>query len=98
MFALIDANSFFASCEQVYRSDLRGKPVVVLSNNDGCVIARNVEAKQLGIPMGVNRPKIIGGRMDWIRRLCLIRLFGDSTPLQILLAECSRWNSAVGAG
>ena len=52
MFALIDANSFFASCEQVYRPDLRGKPVVVLSNNDGCVIARNAEAKQLGIPMG----------------------------------------------
>lgn len=47
---------------------------------------------------GVNRPKIIGGRMDWIRQLCLIRLFGDSTPLQILLAECSRWNSAAGAG
>ena len=46
----------------------------------------------------LNRPKIIEGRMDWIRRLCLIRLFGDSTPLQILLAECSRWNSAVGAG
>ena len=46
----------------------------------------------------LNRPKIIGGRMDWIRQLCLIRLFGDSTPLQILLAECSRWNSAVGAG
>ena len=52
MFALIDANSFFASCEQVYRPDLRGKPVVVLSNNDGCVIARNAEAKLLGIPMG----------------------------------------------
>ena len=46
----------------------------------------------------LNRPKIIGGRMDWIRQLCLIRLFGDSTSLQILLAECSRWNSAVGAG
>ena len=46
----------------------------------------------------LNRPKIIGGRMDWIRQLCLIRLFGDSTPLQILLAECSRWNSAAGAG
>ena len=46
----------------------------------------------------MNRPKIIGGRMDWIRQLCLIRRFGDSTPLQILLAECSRWNSAVGAG
>ncbi|WP_025871055.1 Y-family DNA polymerase [Methylobacillus glycogenes] len=45
-YALCDANSFYASCEQVFRPDLRGKPVVVLSNNDGCVIAQNKEAKQ----------------------------------------------------
>lgn len=57
--------------------------------------SRQQYAALLGL---LNRPKIIGGRMDWIRQLCLIRLFGDSTPLQILLAECSRWNSAVGAG
>jgi DNA polymerase V len=49
MFALIDCNSFFASCEQVFRPDLRGKPVVVLSNNDGFVVARSKEAKALGI-------------------------------------------------
>lgn len=52
MFALVDVNSFYASCETVFRPDLRGKPVVVLSNNDGCVIARSAEAKALGIPMG----------------------------------------------
>ncbi len=52
MFALLDVNSFYASCETVFRPDLRGKPVVVLSNNDGCVIARSAEAKTLGIPMG----------------------------------------------
>lgn len=52
MFALVDVNSFYASCEMVFRSDLRGRPVVVLSNNDGCVIARNHEAKLLEIPMG----------------------------------------------
>lgn len=52
MYALIDANSFYASCEQVFRPDLRNKPVVVLSNNDGCIIARNAEAKALGIRMG----------------------------------------------
>ena len=52
MYALIDANSFYASCEQVFRPDLRGKPVVVLSNNDGCIIARNAEAKKLGLRMG----------------------------------------------
>ncbi|MDH4261435.1 MAG: Y-family DNA polymerase [Spirochaetia bacterium] len=52
MFALIDCNNFYASCERVFRPDLIGKPVVVLSNNDGCVIARSNEAKDLGIPMG----------------------------------------------
>ncbi|WP_154022180.1 Y-family DNA polymerase [Klebsiella oxytoca] len=52
MFALADVNSFYASCEKVFRPDLRAKPVVVLSNNDGCVIARSKEAKLLGIKMG----------------------------------------------
>lgn len=52
MFALIDCNNFYASCERVFRPDLNGKPMVVLSNNDGCVIARSNEAKAVGIPMG----------------------------------------------
>lgn len=52
MFALCDVNAFYASCETVFRPDLWGKPVVVLSNNDGCVIARNAEAKALGVKMG----------------------------------------------
>ena len=52
MFALVDCNNFYASCERVFRPDLVGKPVVVLSNNDGCVIARSNEAKALGVPMG----------------------------------------------
>ena len=52
MFALIDCNNFYASCERVFRPDLIGKPVVVLSNNDGCVIARSNEAKAVGVPMG----------------------------------------------
>jgi DNA polymerase V len=50
MYALVDCNSFYASCEQIFRPDLRGKPVIVLSNNDGCIIARNKEAKTLQIP------------------------------------------------
>jgi DNA polymerase V len=50
MFALVDCNSFYASCEQVFRPELRGKPVVVLSNNDGCIVARSKEAKALGVP------------------------------------------------
>lgn len=45
MFALPDVNSFYASCERVFRLELKGKPVVVLSNSDGCVIARSAEAK-----------------------------------------------------
>lgn len=52
MFALIDCNNFYASCERLFRPDLRAKPIVVLSNNDGCVIARSNEAKALGIAMG----------------------------------------------
>ena len=53
MIALIDCNNFYASCEQVFQPELRGKPLVVLSNNDGNVIARSAEAKELGIGMGV---------------------------------------------
>jgi DNA polymerase V len=52
VFALIDCNNFFVSCERVFRPDLQGRPVVVLSSNDGCVVARSNEAKALGIPMG----------------------------------------------
>lgn len=52
MFALVDCNNFYASCERVFKPSLMGKPVVILSNNDGCVIARSNEAKELGIPMG----------------------------------------------
>jgi DNA polymerase V len=52
MFGLIDCNNFYASCEKVFNPLLNGKPIVVLSNNDGCVIARSTEAKALGIPMG----------------------------------------------
>jgi len=52
LFALVDCNNFYASCERLFRPELKATPVVVLSNNDGCVIARSAEAKKLGIPMG----------------------------------------------
>lgn len=52
MVALVDCNNFYASCERVFDPTLRHKPIVVLSNNDGCVVARSNEAKALGIPMG----------------------------------------------
>ena len=51
--ALVDVNNFYASCERLFRPDLKGVPIVVLSNNDGCVVARSAEAKKLGIKMGV---------------------------------------------
>ena len=52
MFALVDCNNFYASCERVFQPQFEGRPVVILSNNDGCVIARSNEAKALDIPMG----------------------------------------------
>ena len=51
--ALVDCDSFYASCERIFRPDLKNVPIVVLSNNDGCVIARSAEAKKMGIGMGV---------------------------------------------
>ena len=53
MYAHIDCNNFFASCERLFRPELEAKPIAVLSNNDGCIISRSAEVKSLGIPMGV---------------------------------------------
>lgn len=70
VFALIDCNNFFVSCERLFRPDLEGKPVVVLSSNDGCAVSRSNEAKQLGIPMGTpgfqlqNKFNVVSGRPD----------------------------------
>jgi len=58
MYALADVNSFYASCEILWRPDLRGRPVVVLSNNDGCVVAQSKEAKALGLKTGAPYFKI----------------------------------------
>lgn len=51
--ALVDCNNFYVSCERIFQPLLNGKPVMVLSNNDGCVVARSSEAKALGVKMGV---------------------------------------------
>ena len=53
LLALVDCNNFYVSCERVFRPDLIGRPVAVLSNNDGCIVARSKEVKDLGIKMGV---------------------------------------------
>ena len=52
MYALVDCNNFYASCERVFQPEFNDKPVAILSNNDGCVISRSYEAKAAGIPMG----------------------------------------------
>jgi DNA polymerase V len=52
VFALVDGNNFYASCERVFAPRLNGRPVIVLSNNDGCVVSRSKEARALGIKMG----------------------------------------------
>ncbi|MGN6491290.1 MAG: hypothetical protein ACTHLE_04785 [Agriterribacter sp.] len=49
--AIVDCNSFYCSCERLFRPDLKNKPVVVLSNNDGCIVSRSDEAKQIGVQM-----------------------------------------------
>jgi DNA polymerase V len=58
LFELADCNNFYASCEQIFQPQLRRKPTVVLSNNNGCVIARSTEAKALGVPFGAPYFKI----------------------------------------
>ncbi|PWA05165.1 Y-family DNA polymerase [Flavobacterium psychrotolerans] len=58
MYALVDCNNFYASCERVFQPEFNGKPVAILSNNDGCVISRSNEAKAIGVPMGAPLFKI----------------------------------------
>ncbi|SCA58034.1 DNA polymerase V, subunit C [Candidatus Terasakiella magnetica] len=75
---LIDCNNFYASCERVFEPNLIGKPIVVLSNNDGCVIARSQEAKQMGIPMGEPFFKVkYLQREGLVVRSCNFPLYGD---------------------
>lgn len=76
MFALVDCNSFYASCEQVFRPDLRGKPVVVLSNNDGFIVARSKEAKQLGF--GDLQPYF---KVEHLLRKHKVAIFSSNYPL-----------------
>jgi DNA polymerase V len=99
MIALIDCNNFFASCEQVFQPQLAGKPLVVLSNNDGNVIARSSEAKKLGIGMGV----LAGSVREFVRnhelqiRSSNYALYGDMSSrimdiLEDLLPKIERYS------
>lgn len=75
MFALIDCNNFYASCERVFKPNLIGKPIVVLSNNDGCVIARSNEAKEF-VPMGA-----VAFKFKEVFRQHNIKVFSSNYPL-----------------
>lgn len=86
MFALADCNNFFVSCERVFRPDLQGKPVIVLSNNDGCAIARSNEAKALGIKMGAPFFKI----RDIVRRHN-VAVFSGNMALYGDMSQRVRW-------
>src|SRR5512139_3116894 len=94
MFALADCNNFYASCERVFQPRLEGQPIVVLSNNDGCVIARSNEAKALGIPMGAPYFKI--ERLIRKNRVCVFSsnygLYGDLSRrvMQVLASFAPR--------
>jgi DNA polymerase V len=87
MFALADCNNFFVSCERVFRPDLEGRPVIVLSSNDGCAIARSNEAKALGIKMGEPYFKI----RDFAKRHNVAIFSGNMT----LYADFSRRVRAI---
>ena len=67
----VDANNFYASCEQMIDPSIRGKGLVILSNNDGCIIARSSEARKMGIPMGQPYFKL----KDKLKQLNIIRVF-----------------------
>lgn len=94
LFALVDCNNFFVSCERIFRPDLIGKPVVVLSSNDGCFVARSNEAKALGLPMGAPAFKFrdVMERHRVVRFSANFELYGDiSRRITSLLAEvCPR--------
>ncbi|PRZ26107.1 Y-family DNA polymerase [Flavobacterium granuli] len=76
MYALVDCNNFYASCERVFQPEFNGKPLAILSNNDGCVISRSNEAKALGVPMGAPAFQI----KDLVREKN-IKLFSSNYPL-----------------
>ncbi|MDB5166017.1 MAG: Y-family polymerase [Candidatus Saccharibacteria bacterium] len=90
IFALIDCNNFFVSCERVFRPDLENRPTVVLSSNDGCVVARSNQAKALGIPMGapVFKYRQVLKDNDVVQFSANFELYGDiSSRITSLLTE-----------
>lgn len=96
-FALVDANNFYATCEQIFQPALRHRPLVVLSNNDGCIVARSAEAKALGIPMGapVHEWRSFCRQHQVVICSSNYTLYGDMSArmLQVLHELCPRVDS-----
>lgn len=92
---LVDCDSFFASCERVFRPDWARRPIVVLSNNDGCVVARSAEAKALGIPMGEPYFKLraFAEAHGVIVRSSNFSLYGDLS--RRVIQTLSQWTSSI---
>jgi len=88
MYALVDGNNFYVSCERVFRPDLEGLPVVVLSNNDGCAIARSNEAKALGIKMGAPwfQIKHLQEQNNLVALSANFQLYGDMSDRMMSIA------------
>ncbi len=82
MYALVDCNNFYASCERLFRPELVGKPIAVLSNNDGCIISRSDEARALGVPMGAPEFKV----RDMLKEH-KVHVFSSNYPLYGDLSE-----------
>jgi len=94
MIGLVDANSFYASCEKVFDPSLEGRPIVVLSNNDGCIVSLNAEAKQLGLKMGTPWFKIKYAADHWglVARSSNYELYGDlSARMHELVGRYGAW-------
>jgi DNA polymerase V len=92
MYALVDCNNFFVSCERAFQPELEGRPVVVLSNNDGCVVARSNESKAMGIKMGTPffKVKYLVDEGKLVVRSSNYTLYGDlSARVMSILAEAA---------
>lgn len=88
MLALLDGNNFYVSCERVFRPSLQGRPVVVLSNNDGCAISRSNEAKALGIKMAQPHHEFrhLEDRAGLVSLSANFTLYGDMSDRMMSLA------------
>ena len=82
MYALVDCNNFYVSCERVFNPGLNGKPVIVLSNNDGCAISRSDEAKALGVEQSS-----LGRQIGTLERVVGIQLFSRAVPAGTTLED-----------